>query len=190
VAGFLKLDVMLCLNHCRSAPLNIPPVLHCWPPYLPSILRLLVEKPRAWAVAQALALSSGGVLALALPPTLGCPCASLWPGPVLLLKRILLTQAPGFRHHLLSLLSAQFLALGSRWPLLLALGSRWPLVLTHTSCQSIPIRQFASTSLQSSFTTGLYTSSFCSLTSNSICACLCINTQYPLILPFPCSAPL
>jgi hypothetical protein len=44
------------------------------------------------------------------------------------------------------------LALASRWPLLLALASRWPLLLAPTSRRSIPARQFASTSPQSSWT--------------------------------------
>jgi hypothetical protein len=44
------------------------------------------------------------------------------------------------------------LALASRWPLLLALARRWPLLLAPTSRRSIPARQFASTSPQSSWT--------------------------------------
>jgi hypothetical protein len=85
--------------------------------------------------------ASGGALALALAPTLGCARALLRPGPVLLLKLKLLAQAQGFGHHLPSLPSAKLLALASRWPLLLAPASR----------RSIPARQFASTSPQSSW---------------------------------------
>ena len=87
---------------------------------------------------------------LALAPTLGCARALLRPGPVLLLKLKLSAQAQGFGHHLLSLPSAKLLALASRWPLLLALARRWPLLLAPTSRRSIPARQFASTSPQSS----------------------------------------
>jgi hypothetical protein len=87
-------------------------------------------------------LSSGGALALALAPTPACARALLRPGPVLLLKLKLLAQAQGFGHHLPSLPSAKLLALASRWPLLLA----------PTSRRSIPTRQFASTSPQSSWT--------------------------------------
>jgi len=148
----LKLDALLCLNHCRSAPLYMPPFLRSWPPYFPPIPRLLAQKPRARAVARAPALSSGGALALALAPTLGCARALLRPGPVLLLKLKLLVQAQGFGHHLPSLPSAKLLALASRWPLLLALASRWPLLLAPTCRRSIPTRQFASTSPQSSWT--------------------------------------
>jgi hypothetical protein len=86
--------------------------------------------------------ASGGALALALAPTLGCARALLRPGPVLLLKLKLLAQAQGFGHHLPSLPSAKLLALASRWPLLLA----------PTSRRSITARQFASTSPQSSWT--------------------------------------
>ena len=86
--------------------------------------------------------ASGGALALALAPTLGCGRALLRPRPVLLLKLKLLPQTQGFDHHLLSLPSAKLLALASRWPLLLA----------PTSRRSIPARQFASTSPQSSWT--------------------------------------
>ena len=142
MGGFLKLDALLCLNHCRSAPLYIPPFLRSWPPYFPPIPRLLAQKTS----------SSGGALALALGPTLGCARALLRPGPVLLLKLKLLAQAQGFGHHLPSLPSAKLLALASRWPLLLALASRWPLLLAPTSRRSIPTRQFASTSPQSSWT--------------------------------------
>jgi hypothetical protein len=74
--------------------------------------------------------------------TLGCACALLRPGPVLLLKLRRLAQAQGFGHHLPSLPSAKLLALASRWPLLLA----------PTSRRSIPAHQFASTSHQSSWT--------------------------------------
>jgi len=96
--------------------------------------------------------ASGGALALALAPTLGCARALLRPGPVFLLKLKLLAQAQGFGHHLPSLPSAKLLALASRWPLLLALASRWPLLFAPTSRRSIPARQFASTSPQSSWT--------------------------------------
>ena len=156
---FLKLDALLCLNPCRSAPLYIPsPSLLA--SLLPSHPSASGAKPRARAVARAPALSSGcgpgwasgGALALALAPTLGCARALLRPGPVLLLKLKLLAQAQGFGHHLPSLPSAKLLALASRWPLLLALASRWPLLLAPTSRRSIPARQFASTSPQSSWT--------------------------------------
>jgi hypothetical protein len=101
---FLKLDVLLSFNHCRSAPLYT---------FFPSLLAsVLPSHP----------LASGGALALALAPTHGCACALLRPGPVLLLKVILLAQAQGFGHHLLSLPLAKLLALDSRWPLLLALA--------------------------------------------------------------------
>jgi len=96
--------------------------------------------------------ASGGALALALAPTLGCARALLRPEPVFLLKLKLSAQAQGFGHHLPSLPSAKLLALASRWPLLLALASRWPLLLAPTSRRSIPARQFASTSPQSSWT--------------------------------------
>jgi hypothetical protein len=86
--------------------------------------------------------ASGGALALAIAPTLCCAHALLRPGPVLLLKLKLLAQAQGFGHHHPSLPSAKLLALAGRWPLLLA----------PTSCRSIPARQFASTSPQSSWT--------------------------------------
>jgi len=99
-----------------------------------------------------------GALALALAPTLGCALALLRPGPVLFLKLKLLAQAQGFGHHLPSLPSAKLLALASRWPLLLALASRWPLLLAPTSRRSIPARQFASTSPQSSWTINDYCS--------------------------------
>ena len=93
-------------------------------------------------MAQAPALSSGRALALALARTLGCARALLRPWSVLLLKLKLLVQAHGFGHHLPSLPSAKLLAFASRWPLLLA----------PTSRRSIPTRQFASTSPQSSWT--------------------------------------
>jgi len=86
--------------------------------------------------------ASGGALALELAPTLGCARALLRPGPLLLLKLKLLAQAQGFGNHLPSLPSAKLLALASRWPLLLNL----------TSHRSIPSRQFASTSPESSWT--------------------------------------
>jgi hypothetical protein len=105
--------------------------------------------------------ASGGALALALAPTLGCARALLRPGPVLLLKLKLLAQAQGFGHHLPSLPSAKLLALASRWPLLLALASRWPLLLAPTSRRSIPARQFASTSPQSSWTIIIVQVKFC-----------------------------
>jgi hypothetical protein len=88
---------------------------------------------------------------MALAPTVGCPRALLRPGPVLLLKLNLLAQAQGFGHHLPSLPSAKLLALASRRPLLLTRARRWPLLLAPTSPRSIPVRQFASTSPQSSW---------------------------------------
>jgi hypothetical protein len=97
-------------------------------------------------------LSAGRALALALAPTPGCACALLQPGPILMLKLKLLAQVQGFGHHLPSLPSAKLLALASRWSLLLALADRWPLLLAPTSRRSIPTRQFASTSPQSSWT--------------------------------------
>jgi hypothetical protein len=114
----------------------------------PSLLAsLLPSRPSAsgaktWSSVCAPGLSSGGALALALAPSPGCACALLRPGPVLLLKLKLLAQAQGFGHHLPSLPSAKWLALARRWSLLLA----------PTSRRSIPTRQFASTSPQSSWT--------------------------------------
>ena len=48
----LKLDTLLCLNHCRSAPLYILPFFRSWPPYFPPIHRLLAQNHRARTVAR------------------------------------------------------------------------------------------------------------------------------------------
>jgi hypothetical protein len=109
-----------------------------WSPYFSPVPRLLAQKPRA--------------LALALVPSPGCARDLLRPGPVLMLKLKLLAQAQGFGHPLPFLPSAKSRALASRLSLLLALANRWPLLLAPPSRWSIPTRQFASTSPQSSWT--------------------------------------
>jgi hypothetical protein len=52
IGGFLKLDALLCLNHCRSAPLytSCPSLLAF---LLPPIPRRRVRKPRAQTAARA-----------------------------------------------------------------------------------------------------------------------------------------
>jgi hypothetical protein len=141
---------MHCLPSTPATPLLFIYLLpRSWPPYIPAIPRLLV-KPSSSGCGPGWA--SGKALALALAPTLSCASALLRPGPVLLLKLKLLAQAQGCGHHLPSHLSAKLLALASRWPLLLAIASRWPFRLAPPSRQSIPARQFVSTSPQSSWT--------------------------------------
>jgi len=93
----LKLDALLCLNHCRSALLEIPPFLGSWPPHVPPIPRILAQKHRARAVARAPALSSGRAPALEITPTYGCDHAFLRPGPGLLLKHSNFASSSRFR---------------------------------------------------------------------------------------------
>ena len=136
---FLKLDALLCLN---PLPLRSSLYTFSLAPGLLTSLPSLGFWRKTSSSGCGPGWASGGALALALAPTLGCARALLRPGPVLLLKLKLLAQAQGFGHHLPSLPSAKLLALASRWPLLLA----------PTSRRSIPARQFTSTSPQSSWT--------------------------------------
>ena len=135
---------------CAALPQPLPLRSSYIPPFLaPGLLTSLPslgfwrEKPRARAVLRAPALSTGGALALALAPTLVLVLCS-GPGPCSCSSLNFLAQAQGFGRHLPSLPSAKLLALASRWPLLLA----------PTSRRSVPTRQFASTSPQSSWTIG------------------------------------
>jgi hypothetical protein len=140
-----------CVASTTAAPLLF--IYHrSFAPYISPSPRLLTQTPRAWAVAWVPALSSGGALAVALALTAGCARALLRAWSMILCKLKLLLQAQGFAHHLLSLPLAILLILASRWPLLLTHARRWPLLHAPTSCQSIPNRQFASTSPQSSWT--------------------------------------
>jgi len=123
---------MRCFASTPAAPLLFIYLLpRSWPPYFPPIPRLLAHN-----------------LELGLWPGLGFrrstgsgACSDSWLCSCFAPARAR-ALAQGFGHHLPSLPSAKLLALASRWPLLLA----------PTSRRSIPARQFASTSLQSSWT--------------------------------------
>jgi len=135
VGGFLKLDVLLCLNPCHSAPLYIPsPSLLA--SILPSHPLAFGAKPRARA-----GLLAGHRL-LSLLRLLAVLVLCSGPGPSSCSSLNFWLKLKVSENHLPSLPSAKLLALASRWPLLLALTSR----------RSIPSRQFASTSPQSSWT--------------------------------------
>jgi hypothetical protein len=152
---------MRCFASTTAAPLLFIYLLSLAPGVLTSLPSL-----SCWCKTSSSGCGPGSSCELWLWPGLSCwrstgsgACSDSWsrscfaPARARALAQLqLLAQAQGFGYHLPSLPSAKLLALASRWPLLLALARRWPLLLAPTSRRSIPARQFASTSPQSSWT--------------------------------------
>ena len=113
VGGFLKLNALLCLNHCRSAPLI----------YL--VPGLLTSLPSLGSGPSSGSGSSSN--------SCSCSCfgffAPAWARAF--------AQAQGFGHHLPSLPSAKMLAPASRWSKMLAPTSRRS-IPTHQFASTSP----------------------------------------------------